>query len=340
MSSDQGYAPRISVLMPAYNHEKYVAEAVDSVLQTRHSADIRRHEVSPAARAESLLELVVVDDGSTDRTAEVLEKIDDPRLRLIRQDNRGAHAAFNRALREARGEIVFLINSDDLFHGERLSRLSRELAGGPAAAGAIAAASWLQLIDPEARSLGVKKGWHNMPPWPPLGGPRLGQLNDPRAALLESNWLATTSNLAFRRRSAEGLSFKPLRYCHDWDFMLQLARRGPMAVVEEPLVSYRIHPENTLREGASHRQGWMRFEILWVLVRHAEGLLPELPGSLDDLRQRLWNSLPRFGRPSVLHRLFALRGPGPEPGEAFDDLLRQDNPLRQAFIAALDQEST
>ena len=76
----------VSVVLPAYNHEAYIAQAIDSALA--QSVD---------------LELIVIDDGSRDRTAEIIAAYDDPRIRFVRQANAGSHATINRGIAMARG---------------------------------------------------------------------------------------------------------------------------------------------------------------------------------------------------------------------------------------------
>ena len=253
-----GSTPKLSVLMPSYNHQDYVLDAVRSVLDSKDAQN---------------LELIVVDDGSTDQTLERLSKVDDPRLKLVRQDNQGAHNAFNRALDLARGELVFLLNSDDRFAPDRLRRLANELANRPEV---VAASSWIRLIGPDDKELGIKEAWSNMPPWP-TAGPCLADLNQPRAAFLQTNWAATTSNVVFKTsQSSVPPRFRNLRYCHDWDFILQLARLGDWLLIDEPLVDYRVHPKNTLKEGADSGKAQMELEILWVFVCHASPLLKDL----------------------------------------------------------------
>lgn len=312
---DRSKTPKVSVLMPSFNHELYVEKAVDSVLDGTFSD----------------LELVVVDDGSTDSTVERLRAIDDPRLVLETQPNRGAHNAFNRALELAWGEVVFLINSDDQFTPNRIEHLYPKLMSGDV----VAAASWIELIDGEGRPMGTKHAWHDMPPWPPASRrPRLSPLGDPRLALLETNWVATTSNIAFRRSAAEGLRFRDLRYCHDWDFFLGLARRGPIELVEEALVRYRVHPSNTLREGRHIGQAQMWLEIWWLLLAHGRPLLAEFP-QLADAASRFGAGLPHFAGQEPPAALFALRGPGRDPLPSFMDLLKDDDPFRQELLSFL-----
>jgi glycosyltransferase involved in cell wall biosynthesis len=102
-----GCNPRVSVIAPLYNCEPYVAAAIDSVV----------------AQTFEDWELVVTDDGSTDRSPEIVEEIArrEPRVRLLRQENSGGPAApRNRALAEATGELVCFLDPDDLFDPHRL----------------------------------------------------------------------------------------------------------------------------------------------------------------------------------------------------------------------------
>jgi len=93
-------SPKISVLLPAYNHESYIEAAVRSLL----------------SQSEGCLEVLAVDDGSTDRTGQVLDRLarEDQRLRVFHQENRGIAAALNLALREASGEWIASCGSDDI----------------------------------------------------------------------------------------------------------------------------------------------------------------------------------------------------------------------------------
>jgi glycosyltransferase involved in cell wall biosynthesis len=317
---------RASVVIPSYNHETYVEEAVRSVL------------ASPVDG----LELVVVDDGSRDESVERLERFRaDPRFRLYVQENRGAHAALNRGVELSGGEVVFLLNSDDLFAERRIPRLLERFDADPEL---VLAASWLEVIDGDGSSLGVKRAWRNMLPWPrPEGGPGLAETGDAALALLETNYVSTTSNAAFRRRLFDdGVRFQPLRYAHDWDFLLEAAARGRFELVEEPLVSYRVHTSNTIREGEKEReaQGQMRFEILWVVARHAERILSRRGAAEDaELRRRMRGGLPRFGYASILSQLLVQRGADERPPASYDALLDPRHPFRRAAVRLLGEES-
>ncbi len=316
--------PQASVVIPSYNHGRFVAAAVESVLD--QDAD---------------LELVVVDDGSTDDSRERLAAFaGDPRVRIFEQPNRGAHAALNRGLGLARGEVLFILNSDDLFEPGRVGRFLERFAADP---GIAVLVSWLRVIDEDGGELGVKEAWRNLPPWPrPGSGPGLADTGDPTLALLESNYVATTSNVAFRRQlvAEVGLRFRHLRYTHDWDFLLAAAEHGGIAIVDQPLVRYRAHQRNTIGEGRDGGMGRMRFEILWTVARYARPVCRRFAArGMDpaDLRRRLWSSLPRFGCANVLAQLLVLRGDGEEALAAYDALLEEEHPYRRRAVAVLAQ---
>jgi len=108
-------APFFSVVMPMYNRERYVKEAIDSVL----------------AQSDADLELIVIDDGSTDRSLEIVGKIDDPRLRLFRNQHAGGAAARNTGIDAARGEFIVWIDSDDRQAPGALAALRRTMQACP-----------------------------------------------------------------------------------------------------------------------------------------------------------------------------------------------------------------
>jgi glycosyltransferase involved in cell wall biosynthesis len=107
--------PAVSVLMSVHNGAPLVAEAVASIL----------------GQSDGDLELIVVDDGSTDATAELLAAVDDPRLRPQRQARTGLTRALNRALAVARGPLVARLDADDVALPERLARQRAFLAAHP-----------------------------------------------------------------------------------------------------------------------------------------------------------------------------------------------------------------
>ncbi len=99
--------PLVSVTIPTYNAKELLIEAIDSVL-SQTLVD---------------LEVIVIDDGSTDRTAEAVEAIDDPRIRYLYKDNGGVSSARNAGLDKATGQYIAFLDSDDLYHPEYLGMM-------------------------------------------------------------------------------------------------------------------------------------------------------------------------------------------------------------------------
>ncbi|MCQ2294792.1 MAG: glycosyltransferase family 2 protein [Bacteroidales bacterium] len=104
--------PLVSVIMPMYNAAPFVEEAVLSVLNQSYTN----------------LELIVVNDGSTDNSMEVLGRIHDPRLRVISQINQGAQVARNRGISESRGEYLKFLDADDILYPEALATQVEQMA--------------------------------------------------------------------------------------------------------------------------------------------------------------------------------------------------------------------
>src|SRR5205823_2026133 len=99
-------APLASVVVIAYNCAEYVGHAIRSVLE----------------QTWTNLELIVVDDGSTDATGQVVQRISDARVRYLRQENKGPNAARNEGIRQARGEVIAFLDCDDWWLPEKLGK--------------------------------------------------------------------------------------------------------------------------------------------------------------------------------------------------------------------------
>src|SRR5690625_6791695 len=97
---------KISVIMPAYNEERYIAESIQSILNQTFQD----------------FELIIVDDGSTDKTFEIASSFNDPRVKLYKQQNSGPAAARNKALSLAKGKYIALQDADDRSKPERLEK--------------------------------------------------------------------------------------------------------------------------------------------------------------------------------------------------------------------------
>ncbi len=218
--------------MPAYNHERFVGKAVESVL----------------GQTFADLELVVIDDGSPDRTGEVVQAFKDPRLRYFRQENQDAYNALNRGLREARGAWIAILNSDDFFHPDRFARMFQHQT----ASGAQCLFTDVVAVNDKDEPLLHPDFFWNA--WHRANRDYYRAHGDLYTGFLHGNFMVTTSNLLFSRAAFERIGFfAPLRYLHDYDFIFRalLALPGQVAYLEnEQLLSYRIHGSNTLKEGA------------------------------------------------------------------------------------------
>lgn len=108
--------PTVTVLIDTYKHERFIEEAIVSVLEQ----DFPRDQ----------MEILVVDDGSTDRTPEIVRKFE-PRVRLLRKENGGQASAFNAGIREGRGEIFALLDGDDWWAKSKLTRVVEAMRSDP-----------------------------------------------------------------------------------------------------------------------------------------------------------------------------------------------------------------
>src|SRR6202008_2657815 len=108
--------PAVTVLIDTFNHERFIDEAIVSVLEQ----DFPRAE----------MEILVVDDGSTDRTPEIVRKFD-PHVRLLRKTNGGQASAFNAGIPEARGEIVAFLDGDDWWAPNKLRKVLDAFESNP-----------------------------------------------------------------------------------------------------------------------------------------------------------------------------------------------------------------
>ncbi len=309
--------PSTCVVIPSFNHRRFVGAAVESVLGQSRPAD----------------EIVVVDDGSTDGSAEVLATFAERGVRVVCQGNAGAHAALTRGIDLTAADLIFILNSDDLFSPDRIEALSELFLADPELA---LAGSWVEVIDEKGRSLGVKRAWENMEPWPME--PRTSTFQgcgDPYGNLLQANYFASTSNFALRRAVWERYRpFAPLRFAHDWELALRIAARERIAVVPRALLRYRSHAGNTI---ASDRAA-MELEVLWVVAASFGAFLARSPGGAPDsdavarYRSRIAHSVQVFGRHRLLAVLVGLAAADPA---AFAALLDPGDATRRWLLAEI-----
>src|SRR5260370_2484321 len=215
-------APFFTVLIDTYNYGEYIEEAVSSALAQDFPAEQR--------------EILVVDDGSTDDTQERLRKFGDT-IRYLRKANGGQASAFNFGFEHARGEVIALLDADDVWLPEKLERLYEVFERHPAAG----------------------MGYHRVHLWSSTGDisedPYFisvsGRVPEDRRALLQYP-MAGTSCLAFRREALQKLLPVPesLRFQADAYLTALVIFVAPVAAVPEFLGKYRLHGANLFQTNA------------------------------------------------------------------------------------------
>jgi len=212
---------RVSVIIPAFNRKKTIRRAVESVL----------------AQSYKPIELIVVDDGSVDGTAEELSEFGS-RLRVIKQPNAGPSAARNTGIRAATGDLVAFLDSDDAWLPEKLARQISLLNQAPQAVCCICNATMLY-PNGERRTSFEAAGLH----------PRHsdGVWTNPAEVLL-TRFLLFNQVVVVRREVLTRAGYFPatLRIMEDYDLALRLAAAGHWAFSAEPLVIWHGGAENSL----------------------------------------------------------------------------------------------
>lgn len=285
-------SPLISVIIPAYNHERFIGPAIESVLQQTHSQ----------------LELIVVDDGSTDTTGTIAQSYDDPRLSYYHQKNQDAYNTINRGLGLAKGAYIAILNSDDIYSIDRLARL---LEAQQESGAACLFSDVVPISDSGEEFTDPSFGWNL---WHKKNRDWYFTCGDVYTAFLKGNFMVTTSNLFMTAEAVRTVgTFCSLRYLHDYDyiFRMMLAFPGQVRYVhDQKLLSYRIHSGNTLGEAAVTG----RLQDVDVIHKYMLAALPEQYRSLaaagtarllelrDELEQ-VRSELAGRAEPSVRERL-------------------------------------
>jgi glycosyltransferase involved in cell wall biosynthesis len=224
--------PQVSVVIPNYNHTRYLSAAIDSAL----------------AQSCPPLEVVVVDDGSTDGCRDVVRGYGD-RVRYHFQANQGLAAARNTGITLARGRFVGLLDADDAWLPEFLASFGELAARHPDASAYYAAA---RAVDAQGHLLPTV-----------FGGPPCDPANL-RQRLLRANFLIP-STMVLRRADivAAGLFDASLRSCEDWDLWLRLLPDHQFVGTGACLVLYRQHDDSLSRNPEG-----MRRAALAVIAKH------------------------------------------------------------------------
>ena len=228
-------APLVSVVIPAYNHERFIGKAIESILnQTMDD-----------------LELIIVDDGSTDKTAAVIKSYTDPRMSYTWQENQDAFNTINRGISMAKGHYISILNSDDIYTTDRLERLLAFIDQQPVAKPACLFTDVIPISDDNVTFADPEFGWNK---WHQSNRDYYKKYDDVYTGFLHGNYMVTTSNLFMTAEAVKKVGdFAPIRYLHDYDYIFRMMLAYPNGVHyldNDKLLYYRIHDGNTLSEAA------------------------------------------------------------------------------------------
>ncbi len=210
----------VSAVIPVYNGERYVAEAIRSVLEQTHPAH----------------ECIVVDDGSVDGTSDVVQAFGRDVV-YVRQENSGVSVARNRGAALASGEVLAFLDHDDGWYPEKLERQLAVLREDRATFAICAT----ELVDGAGRKIGER---------------RLRVIDDLLLGMLTFNGTeipsCSSTGVIGKADFVRLGGFDPrLGTSADWDLLLNVVLRGTVAYVDEPLVKYRVHESNMSRDVAA-----------------------------------------------------------------------------------------
>src|SRR6266403_899196 len=211
--------PFVSVLIDTYNHERFIEEAIQSVLSQDFPASER--------------EILVVDDGSTDRTLEILCKFAS-QIRILRKPNGGQASAFNLGIPECRGELIAFLDADDWWAPDKLTRVTNAMAAEPEV-GFVGHGIITVFPDGTQNTEVLRDGFRF-------------QANEPSGALLfrRRGSFMGTSRMTVRRGLLQRIGPIPteIRIQAD-EYIYTLASvLMPMRILPETLTFYRVHADN------------------------------------------------------------------------------------------------
>jgi glycosyltransferase involved in cell wall biosynthesis len=236
--------PAVSVVLCLYNGERFLTATLNSLFQQSYSD----------------FELIVVDDGSIDRSTEIVERNSDSRIRLIRQQRQGAAAALDAGLQAARGEYIALLDQDDLWMKDKLANHIETHRKHPEIDITF---SWFRVINDDGHEIGLHSN-------------RFRGTIDFRDLLVDFV-IGASSNVVVRKSAIErsGGVDRTLPRLYDLDLCVRVAMLAPRNIlaISQDLMLYRRHSLQITRDLTSLELEWER------TLRKYEGL------ALDDFQQ-------------------------------------------------------
>lgn len=237
--------PLVSVLMTAYNSGKYIEEAIRSILnQTYHN-----------------LELIIVEDASTDATLQIIKQFSDDRIRLYcNEKNSGTLYGMQRAIALARGEYIAVLDSDDISLSKRIEKQVSFLQGHP------------EVLLCSTKVDYIVKGKRVKIPYT-----EVKSMEELRFSMFFGNEYIVHSTVMFRKSELEKrrIRYERFSYCHDYYLLLQIVAVGQIYLMDEVLGLYRIHPTQKTSVLSNHKRGKETSDAQVAYIRKLKGLSKE-----------------------------------------------------------------
>jgi len=213
--------PTVSVIIPSYNCERYIAETLESILDQTFKD----------------IEIIVVDDGSTDKTRQIVTSYGEP-VRLVTQTNAGVCAARNHGIREAAGQYVCLMDHDDYWLPDKLALQLEQMQRHPEVGLVYSTFAWWN--PGENGAFPAPANYRDDSPGTAVDEEFSGWIYH---LLLLDCWVLTSSALirgeVFNKC---GVFDESLPYSEDWDLWLRISREYPFIKLKKALTLYRQHP--------------------------------------------------------------------------------------------------
>lgn len=198
-------APRVTVLMPVYNAEPFLREAIDSIL----------------AQSFRPFEFLIIDDGSTDGSLEIIASYRDPRIRLIRNPaNLGITPTLNKGIALASCELIARMDADDISHPHRLQKQFAFMKRNP---GCALLSTWARVISEDKKFIRLERYRSNFYYY----------------NLTFECWIYHPT-IMFKKSAVQQVGMYSMPYSEDYDLFWRMSTRFPIANLAEPLVDYRI----------------------------------------------------------------------------------------------------
>lgn len=205
--------PKVSVNIPTFNNEKYISETIESVLKQTYND----------------YELIIIDDGSTDKTAEIIKKYKDERIKYYFQKNKGIGAARNAAIEKSSGEYIAFLDHDDLWFPKKLEKQMFLFESKPE----------LGLVFCGTIFFNDKEDLYNI----------YNKYKPPRGMIFKElfhRYFLSLETVVIKKKVLDdiGLFCSHMMMVEEYDLFLRISYKYPIDYIDEPLAKYRIHEKN------------------------------------------------------------------------------------------------